>query len=99
MDNGKVEELNMKKDQEAKISDQDVRTFYDQNLDLFTREDGKVTEFSFIRDSIRTLIRNQAETKAMDEFLAGKARGPNDGDFDCVSLAHVLCVVRCFGVN
>jgi peptidyl-prolyl cis-trans isomerase C len=55
----------------AKISDQDVRTFYDQNLDLFTREDGKVTEFSFIRDSIRTLIRNQAETKAMDEFLAG----------------------------
>ena len=35
----------------------------------------------------------------MGEFLAGKARGPNDGDFGCVSLAHVLCVVRCFGVN
>ena len=34
-----------------------------------------------------------------DEFLAGKARGPNDGDFDCVSLAHVLCFVRCFNVN
>jgi hypothetical protein len=35
----------------------------------------------------------------MDEFLPGKARGPNDGDIDCVSLAHVLCFVRCFSVN
>ena len=35
----------------------------------------------------------------MDEFLTGKARGPNDGDVDCVSLAHVLCFVRFFSGN
>ena len=37
--------------------------------------------------------------QSTDEFFAGKARGSNDGDIDCVSLAHVLCVVRCFSVN
>ena len=52
------------------FSDQDVRDFYDQNLDLFTREDGQVTEFSFIRQSIHTMLRNQAESAAMDAFLA-----------------------------
>ena len=54
----------------TEISGDDVRAFYDQNLDLFTRDDGKVTDFSFIRDNIHTLMRNQAETRAMDEFIA-----------------------------
>lgn len=52
------------------FTDAEAREFYDQNLDLFTREDGKVTEFDFLRDSIRGLLSEQTATQAMDAFLA-----------------------------
>ena len=47
-----------------------VRRFYDENTDLYTREDGVVTDFSQVAGSIRALLKNQAETAAMDSFLA-----------------------------
>lgn len=49
--------------------DAEVRGFYEQNLDLFTGKDGKVTDFSLLRDSIRALMVDEAETRAMDRFL------------------------------
>ena len=51
-------------------SDADVKVFYEQNLDLFTKKDGEVTDFSLLRDSIRALMVEEAETGAMDRFLA-----------------------------
>ncbi len=53
----------------APISDSDVRAFYDDHIGDFTREDGKVTEFEFLRESIRTAMQNDAQNKAMDELL------------------------------
>jgi len=47
-----------------------IRQFYDRNLDLFTRTDGTVTDFEQIARSIRTLLIEQAETVAMDRFIA-----------------------------
>lgn len=52
------------------ISESDVRAFYDANIGEFTREDGKVTEFDFLRESIRTAMQNDAQNKAMDALLA-----------------------------
>lgn len=52
------------------FTEDDARAFYDRNLGLFTRADGKVTEFAFLRNSILTLLRNQAESAAMDAFIA-----------------------------
>ena len=54
----------------APAGDEEVRAFYDSNLDLFRRKDGQVTEFERVRDGILTLLRNQAENEAMDAFLA-----------------------------
>lgn len=51
------------------FSDADARAFYERNLGLFTRADGRVTDFGFLRNSILTLMRTQAETAAMDAFL------------------------------
>lgn len=48
-----------------------VRRFYDQNQDLFTRTDSTVAGFELVRASIRNLLVQQAETSAMDSFLAG----------------------------
>ena len=54
----------------GKIGDEAVRTFYDQHLDQFTRTDGRVVDFAFVRESIRAALRQRAETEAMDALLA-----------------------------
>ena len=54
----------------GEIGDEAVRAFYDQHLDQFTRADGQVADFAFVRESIRTALRQRAETKAMDALLA-----------------------------
>jgi len=52
------------------IGDEVVRAFYDQHIDQFTRADGGVVDFAFVRQSIRAALRVQAETAAMDALLA-----------------------------
>ena len=52
------------------IGDEAVRAFYDQHIDQFTRADGQVADFAFVRESIRTALRQRAETEAMDALLA-----------------------------
>ena len=54
----------------GEIGDEAVRAFYDQHRDQFTRADGRVVDFAFVRESIRTALRQRAETKAMDALLA-----------------------------
>ena len=54
----------------GEIGDEAVRAFYDQHLDQFTRTDGRVVDFAFVRESIRTALRQRAETEAMDALLA-----------------------------
>ena len=51
------------------FSDTELRNFYDQNIKDFTRKDGKVTEFSFVQQSIRNLLEEQAMNNAMDVLL------------------------------
>jgi len=53
----------------APISDVDVRAFYEENIENFTREDGKVTEFDFLRESIRTAMQDKAQNSVMDDLL------------------------------
>ena len=54
----------------GEIGDEAVRAFYDQHLDQFTRADGRVADFAFVRESIRAALRQRAETEAMDALLA-----------------------------
>ena len=54
----------------GEIGDEAVRAFYDQHIDQFTRTDGQVVDFAFVRESIRAALRVQAETEAMDALLA-----------------------------
>ena len=54
----------------GEIADEAVRAFYDQHLDRFTRADGRITDFAFVRESIRAALRQRAETEAMDVLLA-----------------------------
>ncbi len=51
------------------ITEADIRAYYDANVELFTRSDGKVADLSLVYNSIRTLLRQQATTKAMDAFI------------------------------
>lgn len=52
------------------ITEEDIRTYYDANIELFTRSDGKVTDLSLVYNSIGTLLRQRAATEAMDAFIA-----------------------------
>ena len=52
------------------ITEEDVRAYYDANVEMFTRSDGKVADLSLVYNSIKTLLRQQAATKAMDAFIA-----------------------------
>ena len=52
------------------ITEEDIRAYYDANIELFTRSDGKVTELSLVYNSIGTLLRQRAATEAMDAFIA-----------------------------
>ena len=54
---------------QADTSATNVRQFYEENLDLYTRDDGQVTELSVVEASIRGSMLRHAETRAMDEFL------------------------------
>lgn len=54
---------------QADTSAANVRQFYEENLDLYTRDDGQVTELSVVEASIRGSMLRHAETRAMDEFL------------------------------
>ena len=54
----------------GEIGDEAVRAFYDQHIDQFTRADGRVADFAFVRESIRAALRQRAETEAMDALLA-----------------------------
>ena len=54
----------------GEIDDAAVRAFYDQHIDQFTRTNGQVVDFAFVRESIRAALRVQAETEAMDALLA-----------------------------
>ena len=54
----------------GEIGNEAVRAFYDQHLDQFTRTDGRVVDFGFVRESIRAALRQRAETEAMDALLA-----------------------------
>ena len=53
------------------VTEEDVRAYYDANVEMFTRTDGKVADLSLVYNSIKTLLRQQAATKAMDAFIAG----------------------------
>ena len=57
-------------EQVGEIGDEAVRAFYDQHLDAFTRADGRVADFALVRESIRSALRQRAETEAMDALLA-----------------------------
>ena len=54
----------------GEIGDEAVRAFYDRHINQFTRADGQVVDFAFVRESIRTALRVQAETEVMDALLA-----------------------------
>ena len=54
---------------QADTSSANLRRFYEENIDIYTRPDGEVTDFAVVENSIRTALVNQAETAAMDEFL------------------------------
>ena len=54
----------------GEIGDEAVRAFYDQHRDQFTRTDGRVVGFAFVRESISAALRQRAETEAMDALLA-----------------------------
>ncbi len=54
----------------GEIGDAAVRAFYNQHLDQFTLADGRVADFAFLRESIRTALRKRAATQAMDALLA-----------------------------
>ncbi len=54
----------------GEIDEEAVRAFYDQHRDQFTRADGRVVDFAFVRQSIGAALRVQAETAAMDALLA-----------------------------
>ena len=52
------------------ITEEAIRAYYAAHLELFTRSDGKVADLSLVYNSIGTLLRQQAETQAMDAFIA-----------------------------
>ena len=53
------------------VTEEDVRAYYDANVEMFTRTDGKVADLSLVYNSIKTLLRQRAATRAMDAFIAG----------------------------
>jgi len=55
---------------EADTSAANVRQFYEKNLDIYTRDDGEVTDLAVVEGSIRASMLRHAETAAMDEFIA-----------------------------
>ena len=52
------------------ITEEAIRAYYDANVEMFTRTDGKVADLSLVYNSVKTLLRQQAATKVMDAFIA-----------------------------
>ena len=52
------------------VTEEDIRAYYDANVEMFTRSDGKVSDLYLVYNSIKTLLRQQAATEAMDAFIA-----------------------------
>lgn len=52
------------------IEDQHISAYYEANIEQYTRSDGKVAPLNLVHKSIGTLLRTQAENKAMDDFIA-----------------------------
>ena len=72
------------------ITEEDVRAYYDANIEMFTRTDGKVADLSLVYNSIKTLLRQQAATRAMDAFIAGLREQYNeDIEINTEALAEV----------
>jgi peptidyl-prolyl cis-trans isomerase C len=59
----------VRRDAVADTSTANVRGFYEQNLDLFTRTDGTVAPFDLVANSIRSLLVRDAETRRMDAYI------------------------------
>ena len=60
---------------EEDVEEEAIRTFYDENTDMFTREDGEVAGFDLVRDSIRGALLTHKENKAMDDLIAQLREG------------------------
>jgi hypothetical protein len=52
------------------VSDEQVRAYYDGHIAQYTRPDGKVTPLESVRSGIQRLLRQVAENRAMDQYLA-----------------------------
>ena len=52
------------------VTEAEARAFYEENIDEFIREDGKVSEFEFLKESILGALREKAKAGAMDDLLA-----------------------------
>ena len=53
----------------AEVTEEQVRAHYEEHIDQFTRKDGKVTDFTSVRDGIRRALRQQAANQTMDRFI------------------------------
>ncbi|MFT5086029.1 MAG: peptidyl-prolyl cis-trans isomerase C [Candidatus Latescibacterota bacterium] len=52
------------------VAEEEIRGFYDVNLDMFTHKDGTVANFDLVHDSILTSLHTHIENKAMDGLIA-----------------------------
>ena len=76
---------------EADTSAASVRQFYEQNLDIYTREDGQVTDLTVVEGSIRASMLRYAESAAMDEFISElQDRYADQIVVDEVALSHTF---------
>ena len=70
------------RDKASPVSEAVIRAFYDGNIDRYTTEDGTVTDFEALHQSIRRQLTEQAQNEAMDEFLSGlRAKYEKDIEF------------------
>jgi hypothetical protein len=53
------------------VTEEEVRAFYEANLESYTTEDGQVTAYALVRDGIGTMLLEQRQSQAMDSFIAG----------------------------
>ena len=55
---------------EKGVTEEEIRAFYDDNQDMFTREDGGVASFDLVRDSIHGALFTNLENNAMDALIS-----------------------------
>ena len=61
------------------ITEEDVRAYYDANVEMFTRTDGKIADLSLVYNSIKTLLRQRAATPGHGRLYCGAARAIQRG--------------------